>query len=257
MFTFGAFPPSATRITTFGLYAQQQQATRAVLVTEPSTQAANAVAEMFADSLRAVGIKVVDQIDYTPGITSLTQVAARIHRDGADALLGPLPTDDFVAVYEAARAAGTTFKMALNGNGYNPGTLARYGSGMAGMSVFVGNTPFTVDTPGLQQYRQAMADYAPEFGTPEDETALASYVTADEFVLGLQRAGSCPTRQAFIDNLRAVKDYNADGLIPTTDLSRFRLANLCYAFVRVNQAGTAFDVVQNPGAPDPNEWCGT
>lgn len=28
-------------------------------------------------------------------------------------------------------------------------------------------------------------------------------------------------------------------------------------FVRVNQAGTAFDIVPNLGAPDPNLWCGT
>jgi ABC-type branched-subunit amino acid transport system substrate-binding protein len=256
MFTFGAFPSSATPITTFGLYAQQQQVTRAVLVNEPTARSVNAVGEMFVDSLRDVGIQVVDQIDYTPKITDLSQVAARIRRDGADALLGPLPVDDFVAVYEAARVAGTTFKMALNGAGDSPDVLAKYGSGIAGMSVLVGYTPFSVDNAGMRQYRQAMADYAPEFSGAEDAVALASYVTADEFVTGLQKAGACPTRQAFIDNLRAVTSYNADGLIPTTDLSRFRLANRCYSFVRVNQAGTSFDVVQDPGASDPNQWCG-
>ncbi|OHV43535.1 hypothetical protein [Pseudofrankia sp. BMG5.37] len=39
----------------------------------------------------------------------------------------------------------------------------------------------------------------------------------------------------------------------TTDLSRFGKPSLCYTFVRVDQTGTAFDVMQNTRAPDPNQ----
>jgi len=70
-------------------------------------------------------------------------------------------------------------------------------------------------------------------------------------VRGLQEAGPCPTRQGFIDSLRAVDDYDAGGLIPSTDFEEdFGKLNECYAFIRVNAAGDGFDVV------DPN-YCGT
>lgn len=63
-------------------------------------------------------------------------------------------------------------------------------------------------------------------------------------VRGLEDAGECPSRESFADGLRAVKDYDAGGLITSTDLGNDvgRLRE-CYAFVRVNAAGTGLDVV--------------
>jgi ABC-type branched-subunit amino acid transport system substrate-binding protein len=257
MFTFGAFPSTTSTVSTFGLYAHNLGATRAVVVRDPVSASTSAIGQVFVDSLRSQAVQVVDTIDFTRGITNPVHVAATIRDDRPDALIGPLATDDFVAIYNAAKQFGVTFRLALNGSGYSPQLLAKYGSQMAGMSVLAGYTPFSTNAPVFDTYRRAMATYAPETPNAEDEVALASYVTTDEFIRGLELAGPCPTRQGFIDNLRNLTTYNAGGLIPTTDLSRYRDLNLCYAFVRVNQTGTAFDVVQNPGAPDPNEWCGT
>jgi ABC-type branched-subunit amino acid transport system substrate-binding protein len=257
MFTLSAFSPSTGSVTTFGMYARRLGATRAVLVTDTSSQSTNELAQMLADSLRSQNVEVADTIPLTPDVTSPAAIAQRIRASGADALFGPLAPGDFVAVYDAARSAGVRFKVALNGAGYGSQMLATYGARMAGVSIMVGYTPFSVKSPALSTYEQAMVQYAPESTHVESEVALSTYVTADEFIRGLQLAGACPTRQAFITNLRAIKSYNAGGLIPSIDFSRFGSPNLCYAFVRVNDAGTAFDVVPNTGAADPVQWCGT
>ena len=49
---------------------------------------------------------------------------------------------------------------------------------------------------------------------------MVGWLSADAFIRGLREAGAtCPTRKAFIANLRQVKDYTADGLLPSTDFT--------------------------------------
>nr|MDT0666892.1 ABC transporter substrate-binding protein [Micromonospora sp. DSM 115978] len=65
------------------------------------------------------------------------------------------------------------------------------------------------------------------------------------FVRGLEEAGPCPTRESFIERLRAVDGYDAGGLVGTTDFAAdFGRLKECYAFVRVNEAGDRFEVVE-------------
>ncbi|OHV39199.1 ABC transporter substrate-binding protein [Pseudofrankia sp. EUN1h] len=258
MFTFGSLQSAGSAITTFGLYARRFGATKVALVyNDTMSQSAQGLVKLFTESLRSQGIAVADSIVYTAGVTSPAKVVTQVEASNADALVSILSADDFLPVYTAAKQAGLTFKVTLTTSGYDSQLLATQGANMAGMSVLTPHIPFSADSPALRTYRQAMSDYAPELGQTDNEVALAAYITTDEFLHGLELAGACPTRDAFIDNLRAEKNYNAGGLIPTTDLSRFGEANLCYSFVRVNQAGTAFDVVPSSDGPDPNQWCGT
>jgi hypothetical protein len=62
-----------------------------------------------------------------------------------------------------------------------------------------------------------MEKYIPHFNsnTIPDFGLFGGYLTADLMIKGLQMAGSSPTRQSFINNLRPVKDYNAGGLLPS------------------------------------------
>jgi ABC-type branched-subunit amino acid transport system substrate-binding protein len=257
MFTLGAFLSDDAYVTTFGSYVRRLGGTRAVLITDTASQSTGELTQTLADSLRSQNVTVVDTINYNAKITSPEAVAQKVRASRADTLLGPLAPDAFVAVYNAVRKAGVPLKVALNGSGYDPQYLAEYGTEMAGISFFVGYTPFSVQSPSLQDYQHAMAAYSPESTAVDNDVTLSAYVTADEFVRGLDLAGACPTRKAFIDNLRAVRSYNAGGLIPSIDLSQYSEPNVCYAFVRVNETGTAFDVMQNTGAPNPVEWCGT
>ncbi len=257
MFTLAVLPTPTSPITTFGVFAHQLGATRAVVVTDPSSPSVVQLSQSYAVSLRSQGIEVVDTIPFTAGVTNPVSVAAKIRAARADALFGPLTPDDFVAVYDEAKKAGVTIKVALNGSGDGREMLAKYGTAATGISLMANHTPFSVESAAMDNYRRAMVAFAPESSEVENDITLVGYVTADEFIRGLELAGDCPTRQSFITNLRAEKNYNAGGLIPDIDLSRYSEPTLCYIFVRVNEAGTAFEVVPNTGAPDPTQWCGT
>ncbi|MBL7492408.1 ABC transporter substrate-binding protein [Frankia sp. AgB1.9] len=257
-FTFGSTQSASSSVTTFGLYAHRFNATRAAIVyNDTLSQSATALVQLFRESLQSQGIAVADPIVYNPTVTNPGKVVTQIRASRADSLISILSADDFLPIYTAARQSGLTFKVALATSGYDAQLLSSQGASMAGMSILTPHIPFSVDSTALRDYKAAMSEYAPELDQPTNEVALGAYITTDEFLRGLALAGACPTRAAFITNLRALKSYDAGGLIPVTDLSRFGEPNLCYSFVRVNDAGTAFEVVPSVGAPDPNEWCGT
>jgi len=88
---------------------------------------------------------------------------------------------------------------------------------------------------------------------------MATYMETDLFLYGLDKAGTCPTRNGFIDALRA-DTYDAGGLLPApVDLTKgFGRTTLCYTFMKVNDTGTAYDVVPDLAAApaDRNRRCG-
>lgn len=102
-----------------------------------------------------------------------------------------------------------------------------------------------------------MTRFAPETQDPNQSVVLGAYASADLLVHGLQTAGACPTRTAFITNLRATHNYNAAGLVPGgIDLGTNKgVPNVCLTFVTVNSAGTAFQLDPSPNGGE--QWCGT
>ncbi|OHV42656.1 ABC transporter substrate-binding protein [Pseudofrankia sp. BMG5.36] len=256
MFTFGSLFNEGNPVSTFGEYVKKQGGTRAYLVIDPSAPASHGLATQFAPSLTSQGVTVVGTSDYTQSVSNPTHVIDSLERTGADALIGVLQLGAYVDIYAAAKAAGIRLKVALTTAGYNMELLAARGRDMAGMSVLVGYQSFQQDSPTMRVYHEAMAAYAPELADPNEEVALASYVAADEMLVGLDRAGQCPTREAFIHNLRQVHDYSAGGLIAPTDLSQPKAPARCFNFLRVNASGDAYAVV--PGGNGPaGFWCGT
>jgi hypothetical protein len=109
----------------------------------------------------------------------------------------------------------------------------------------------------MNAYQNAMTVYAPELADPTDELALAGYVAADEMIQGLQLAGPCPTRQAFIQTLRRVTDFTASGLIPPINLTQPTQPILCENFINVDPTGHRFIPISPPAALNRDGyWCG-
>ena len=61
----------------------------------------------------------------------------------------------------------------------------------------------------------AKYDHSFHLGQIPDLGLYSGYIAADLMILGLEHAGTNPTRQAFITNLRKVTNYTAGGLLPT------------------------------------------
>lgn len=258
MFTFPSDLTSEHATDIIGRYVKAQGGTRAIIVRNDTEESSRGYGSLLERSVTSVGIPA-RVISFSSVISSPEQLAAQIRADGADAVLIAMGGDDIERVTAAAHSASSAIKTVIAVSGYGPDTIERYGRTVAGLAIFAAITPFEADIPAQKTYLGAMAQYSPEFQPPNDAVAYSSYIVTDLFLRGLAAAGPCPTREAFVKGLRAVKDYDADGLLAgPVDFSRsLDQQDSCFTFVRVNSAGTGYEIVQNeaPGS-NPLRWCG-
>ena len=228
----------------WGQFARSQGARRAVLLESIFSATSRQVGEGVAASLTRAGVEIVDTIDVTTHGNDPVSMLNRIRESGADTLASAVPTDTFAAIYVNAKRVGAPLKLGLSPNGYDRDLLTRYGAELRGLYFAVDIMPFEQPTPAHARYLAAMSKYAPYVSEPREQVALASWIYADISIRALEAAGPCPTRQAILDAIRAMHSYDAGGLLPApVDLGRHPgEVTRCYSFVRVNEAGTDFEV---------------
>ncbi|MCK9875899.1 ABC transporter substrate-binding protein [Frankia sp. Ag45/Mut15] len=232
-------------VDTQGRFVQEQGGRRAVILHTALSQAVSNSAASYARSLTAAGVRVLDTITYTGGIDDPAAVGRRIAASGADTVVGVLAPRDLVTLVDAVRGGGYPLKVVLSAAGYDHQLLRTVGSRMAGISIPVFYRPFELGGRGVEAYVDAMRRYAPQVAEPEQDTAVAAYISTDMFLRGLQLAGTCPTRAGFTAALRTLNSYDADGLISPMSLrSVAAQTNSCYSFVQANVTGDGFVVVE-------------
>ncbi len=246
MFSAQSVVSDGVGIDTWGMYVRAQGGTKALVLENDISAATTAIAKAMGASVKAVGLSVVGSFGYTPDFTNPRQVAAQFIALGADTIVGSLPPRDFAMIVSEIRAAGVPMKVALSATGYDQSLLTEFGPKIAGASVFISYQPFEKNLPAHRMFLDGMAQYAPALQPPSDSMALRAYIAADLMVRGLEAAGPCPTREAFIARLREVDDYDGTGLLPKKlDLSEsFGKPNTCYIFVRVDPSGSRFETVE-------------
>ncbi|CAI7977720.1 Peripla_BP_6 domain-containing protein [Frankia sp. Hr75.2] len=254
MFSFSYLFTDGGSVDTFGRFVREHGGTRAVIVRD---YAGGSTSVQFADqlivSLRAAGVEIpAEQVtEYQPGRASASRIAEWMLNNGVDTLVAAMDTETLAQLVDAAGEAEVPLKVILTGREVSAELLETYGARLAGVTSYANYLPFQVSSPALGAYRAAVARYAPQLVDPDQTLALTAYVVADMLVRGLEEAGECPSRQSFMDGLRAVEDYDAGGLITRTDFGEdFGRLRECYAFVRVNAEGTGIEVV------DP-DFCGS
>ncbi|MBL7489684.1 ABC transporter substrate-binding protein [Frankia sp. AgB1.9] len=254
LFSFGGLF-GAGDASVFGDFVRAQGGTKALVVIDPVIAASRDLAARFTRSLRSRGIQVVGEVTYAGGATSAARVAEQLKDLGADTLVGAAQSGPFIDIYAQAKSLGARIAVALNSTGFSPSLLTARGKDMGGMSII---SPLAAQgSPAMIAYEAAMRTYAPEQQDPTDELAVAGYLAADEMIQGLQLAGKCPTRAAFIQNLRKVTDFTGGGLIAPVDLSRPKNPTTCENFIKVDPTGRTFAAVPPPAALDVHGyWCG-
>ena len=137
-------------------------------------------------------------------------------KNGVNAISPAMDANSNYALATALKQAGVKVKAAIYATGYQPDVIKspvwKTLQGGYFLSLF---RPGTCPTPRREQMQAAMEKYAhftktqfPNFGQYE------SWAGADLMIKGLQMAGANPTRAAVIKDLRGLKSYNADGLLP-------------------------------------------
>ena len=126
-----------------------------------------------------------------------------------------IDASDF-ALATALKQAGVKLKSAVFATGYAPDVVNSpswsYLQGDEFLSIY---RPFSLPDAGTEQMAAALQKYQ-HFSKTQFPT-LFQYETwagADLMIKGLQMAGANPTRAAVIKDLRSIKNYTANGLLP-------------------------------------------
>ena len=120
------------------------------------------------------------------------------------------------ALAEALHQAGVKIKAGLFATGYEPDVInSPAWSSLQGDYFYALFRPWVLPDAGTEQMQAAMEKYA--HFTKSDFPSFSQYeawLGADLMIKGLQLAGPNPTRAAVIKDLRGLKSYNANGLLP-------------------------------------------
>jgi len=221
-------------VTTYGNVIKSQGGHRVAVLFSAFATASEVLGDTLAAGIRGMNMPV-EQIRVSPNAADYGQIARKLHADNVDTLLSILNPNQLVAIVSALVAAGSPRPLVISTAGYSQSALQSFGSQLEGTYFSALTRPFEAPNPALDEYRSAVAAYAPYLQDAEQTVGVMGWISADMFVQGLRRAGTCPTRSSFLTALRGISAYDADGLLarPVNLASLTPSIDQCYFLVRV------------------------
>lgn len=150
------------------------------------------------------------------GGVDFTADALAIKSSGCDGVVGSFVDSSDVGLSTAVEQGGINAKQ-LYFTGYDQNTLATPAATRAFEgNYFSNNILWDTSNPAVAQMFSALEKYDSSYkaGSLPDFGLYGSYISTDLMIKGLQEAGTNPTRQSFIANLRKITNYTASGLLP-------------------------------------------
>ncbi len=174
-------------------------------------------AEGDAEAATHLGLKVGVLNTTVPfGSVAFTSDALVAKQDHVNALVPSLDNNSNYALAEAMKQAGVKLKAVLFATGYEPDVIhSPAWSALQGDYFDSLYRPWVLPDAGTEQMQAAMEKYA--HFTKSDFPSFSQYEAwagADLMIKGLELAGPNPTRAAVIKDLRGLKAYTANGLLP-------------------------------------------
>jgi branched-chain amino acid transport system substrate-binding protein len=179
------------------------------------------------------GIKVVYKTtDVPPEQRDFTAEVQKIKDSGADAMYTGMDTLQNTGITDALNQAGVKLKAVVFPGGYDTRVLGL--PGIDGVYFGIETVPFEENPPAYVEYKKWMQKQDPNQFF-QGQVPYYGWLAADAFIEGLKAAGkSCPTREAFITNLRLEKGYDANGaFIPVDFAEIFGRPFYCVYYVHV------------------------
>jgi branched-chain amino acid transport system substrate-binding protein len=221
-------------------------------ISPSSSRAAIATGDSFKDAGGKIGV-VDTSIPF--GSVAFTSIALAAKQAGINAMVPAMDANSNYALAQALAQAGVKLKATLYATGYEPDVInSPAWSTLQGAYFFSPFRPWSLPNAGTQQMQAAMKKYAhftnsqfPTFGQYE------AWAGADLMIKGLELAGSNPTQAAVIKDLRNLKSYNVNGLLPQSinysTIFGHDLPKTCAWVMQAHKSGFT--------AISPNPVCGT
>jgi branched-chain amino acid transport system substrate-binding protein len=172
-----------------------------------------------AEGFKAAGGKIgVEDTSIPFGGANFTSTALIAKQNGVNAMTPSMDNNSNFALATALKQAGVQLKASLFATGYQPDVInSPVWSTLQGGYFLSAFRPWSLPNAGTQQMQAAMEKYA-HFSKTQFATfgQIESWLGADLMIKGLQMAGANPTRAAVIKDLRSIKAYNGNGLLPIT-----------------------------------------
>ena len=209
-------------------------------ISPSSTRAAVATTKSFVDAGGKVGV-LDTSVAY--GGVDFTAAALVAKQKGVDAMVPAMTASSNYALATALKQTGVKLKATLFPTGYEPDVInSPAWPTLQGDYFFSAFRPWSLPDAGTQQMQTAMEKYAhftksqfPTYGQYE------AWLGADLMIKGLQMAGPSPTQASVIKDLRGLKSYNANGLLPHpinyATIFGHDLAQTCFWVLRAEKTG--------------------
>ena len=184
-------------------------------ISPQSAAAARGAAESFQDAGGKIG---VENTTISFGGTNFTAEALIAKQDGVNAMTPSMDDNSNFALATALKQSGVNLKAALYATGYEPSVInSPVWPTLQGGYFLSAFRPWSLPNAGTEQEQAALEKYQ---HLPKTSFATygvtESWLGADLMIKGLQMAGANPTRAAVIKDLRSIKSYNGNGLLPIT-----------------------------------------
>jgi len=184
-------------------------------ISPQSADSAKGNAESFQDAGGKIG---VDDISIPFGGTNFTTEALVAKQDKVNAIVPSMDNNSNFALATSLKQAGVKLKAAVFATGYEHDIIGSpVWSTVQGDYFLSAFRPFDLPDAGTIQMAAAMTKYEhmakssfPDFGEIE------AWLGADLMIQGIKMAGANPTHAAIIKDLRSIKAYTGNGLLPIT-----------------------------------------
>lgn len=176
-----------------------------------SSESAKATETFGAEAQGLKGVYLNNTLAF--GGTDVGPVVLGIKNSGADALYLPLDSDTNFAFVEGLQQNGVKMKANVLATGYSQDLLNQPIAKTIQPSdvLFTTYRPVELGGPAIKKFQANLKKYAGLTGVPDYGT-YTGYIVCDMAIKGLLAAGKNPTRQGFIDGVRAGGPYDAAGL---------------------------------------------
>lgn len=251
MFSYtGGIDPTSPTSTLYGEFLKSRGATNVGGVAYGiSASSINSVKGLKV-SVEKAGLKMgYTNLSFPFGGTDFGPVVLDMKSAGVDAAVCSCVQNSNLALITTAKQNGLTLKAEVSFSGADSSVFSNPTAKDAAQGAYFPTaTPLDLHLKPVDEYVANLKKYDPAYkGGYPSLGVSGGYFAADLMIRGLEEAGLNPTREAFIQNLTKVTDYDAGGILPSkVGFDHFGTAQSrgCSYFVQVK--GNDFVTVKNP-----------
>jgi branched-chain amino acid transport system substrate-binding protein len=230
-----------------GQFFKDQGVTKCGAIGYESSSSSVASVKAFNKSCEIAGLKSVFTQNVPFGSTDMGAIALKIKSAGVDGLFYSTVPNTAFAANAALRQLGVTLKVASLPTGYGGDLLESPAAVTAAEGDFFTTVGLPAEANTTATQKRAADLAAIGVTGPPTFAEQEAYIATSAFVYGLKKAGANPTRDKFSTTLRAVTDFDADGLLAPqkVSFSNYRPSTVCYYYAQM-KGGKFINVPKSP-----------